>query len=357
MGRTRSQPEFASQELALLRTILDARSQDNLNPQLQDAVFVCIDCEAFEDDQQKITEIGIAALDTRDLLDVPSGEKAEDWLTKIRYAHYRPIEHMKLVNRRFVQGCEDRFGFGTTCWINLADAQKVLQRVFLDPTRLDEAASFDADVVDCRRNIIVIGHSMRGDKEYLSQVGFSIADVANVVRIMDTQTLAGGTKKHRIGLHRLMLNLGLQPVNLHNAGNDAGYTLQALILMAFQDSKIPGHVFNPSETRTNKLPSPVHTQKQAQHVFAGSISQSQIHARHTDTCTSMSDGQIVPSLKESASVSTPSDRASIPEKRKLPAILDTAEPSRTSKYARSPQSLERDATNDRTLQAHSKARG
>lgn len=46
--------------LAELATIFD-------DPIAADAVFICIDCEAWEHDQHEVTEIGVAVFDTRDL--------------------------------------------------------------------------------------------------------------------------------------------------------------------------------------------------------------------------------------------------------------------------------------------------
>lgn len=51
----------------------------------QNIVFVCVDIEAYEMDQTKITEIGISTLDTLDLTNVPPGEGGAEWMKKIRY--------------------------------------------------------------------------------------------------------------------------------------------------------------------------------------------------------------------------------------------------------------------------------
>lgn len=77
-----------------------------------DAVFVCIDCEASEWDQQKVTELGVAVLDTKDLAGTAPGQYGEEWIKEMNYAHFRPVEYAHVVNRRFVKGAEDRFAFG-----------------------------------------------------------------------------------------------------------------------------------------------------------------------------------------------------------------------------------------------------
>lgn len=78
-------------------------------------VFVCIDCEAFELEQNKVTEVGVAVLDTRLLREVEPGENGKNWIAKMTYAHFRPVEYAYNVNRRFVHGAEDQFAFGNTC--------------------------------------------------------------------------------------------------------------------------------------------------------------------------------------------------------------------------------------------------
>ncbi|KAK3708424.1 hypothetical protein LTR37_011520 [Vermiconidia calcicola] len=269
MGRGPPHLETARRELVLAQQILRLSSDGNLDTNLQDAVFVCIDCEAFEHDHSKITEIGVAILDTRDIKGIALADGATTWIEKMKYAHYRPIEYAQCLNRRFVKGCEDRFNFGTTSWIKLLDAGRVLHRIFLDPTNIHRAADFEMEALDQERNIIFAAHGLRNDRAFLNELGFSHLENSNVVRTMDTQILAGGTKKSPVGLQRLLLRLGLDPVNLHNAGNDAAYTLQALVIMALKDYERPGSIFPIPVARLDKLPPSKHTHIIAPHVYAG----------------------------------------------------------------------------------------
>lgn len=52
---------MAHQELSHIQQLLGLAESKNGKP-VQDVVFVCIDCEAFEFDQSKITEIGMSRL-------------------------------------------------------------------------------------------------------------------------------------------------------------------------------------------------------------------------------------------------------------------------------------------------------
>jgi hypothetical protein len=77
-----------------------------------EVVFVCIDVEAVERNQNLITEIGVATLDTKDIAHLAPGEKGENWMKMIRPRHFRINEQKHHVNHEFVVGCPDKFEFG-----------------------------------------------------------------------------------------------------------------------------------------------------------------------------------------------------------------------------------------------------
>lgn len=81
-------------------------------PQEGRVVFVCVDIEAYERNNNLITEIGIATLDTDDLAGVVPGEGGANWMKLIRARHFRINEHKHLNNTEFVSGCADRFEHG-----------------------------------------------------------------------------------------------------------------------------------------------------------------------------------------------------------------------------------------------------
>nr|POF14888.1 putative nucleolar protein c2c4.08 [Quercus suber] len=244
-----------------------------LPPTFRDAIFVCIDLEAFESAQDQITELGVSVLDTRDLAGAPSSS----WLARLHYAFYRPVEHAHLVNRRFVKGCPDDFNFGPSTWIALSDAKRLLTRIFLDPTALARAADFTQAIAapEPQRNVVFVAHGASNDVAYLRRLGFDFAaDAPHVVRTVDSQAAAGGSKKHSIGLQRLLLALDLPAENLHNAGNDAAYTLQALVAMARAEHEDPGAVARGLARWKGKLPPAVYTRKEAPQQWGGSSTQS-----------------------------------------------------------------------------------
>ncbi|KAM0714656.1 hypothetical protein Q7P37_009954 [Cladosporium fusiforme] len=205
-----------------------------------DVVFVCLDCEAFERDQKKVTEVGVAILDTRNLRDIDLFTSSVAIMEHIKAAHYRPVEYSKFVNKRFVHGCPDAFGFGTSTWVRLPDVAPILHRVFQDPPSLSDAARFQVQTPTTQRNVIVIGHGLGNDDKYLRTLGFSLGAVGNIVGRADTQKLTGS--KTQVGLKKLLAALEIDAMNLHNAGNDAVYTLQAFVKMLCLKSKSPGRL-------------------------------------------------------------------------------------------------------------------
>lgn len=274
--------QVANKELDFLHQVLGLTSQANLPANLKDAVFICIDCEAFEFDQKKVTELGVAVLDTEEIAGTEPGPNGENWIAKMKYAHYRPVEYARYVNRKFVKGCEDGFAFGDTVWIRLPDATRVLGRIFRSPQKLHEAANFaiepSAPGHDIR-NVIFVAHGLANDDKYLAQLGFDLRSAHNIVRQVDSQHVAGATKKNNIGLKRLLLKLGIQHQGLHNAANDAAYTLQAVILMAVKEHKQPGLIFGEQDLPAMVLPLPGTVRaegQQAKHVFGGTAKESKV---------------------------------------------------------------------------------
>lgn len=158
-----------------------------------------------------------------------STSPAEAWTSKISSVHYCIKEYAHLVNKRWVRGCPDSFLFGESHKISRHRASAILGRIFQDPKSLLTAHS-SGRPEEALRNIVLVGHDLSNDSSYLKTLNFSLQEVKNVVKKVDTQKLAG-TKKRTIGLKRLLQALDVEPQFLHNAGNDAAFTLKAMVLM------------------------------------------------------------------------------------------------------------------------------
>ena len=87
-----------------------------------------------------------------------------------------------------------------------------------------------------RRNLILVGHDVGGDVQYLRSIGYDINNLLNLQEIVDTTRMFRYLKRE-INLRNLgnvLGDLGISGWNLHNAGNDAVYTLQAMLGIALK---------------------------------------------------------------------------------------------------------------------------
>lgn len=85
---------------------------------------------------------------------------------------------------------------------------------------------------DVYRPIIIIGHDLSNELSCLKRVGFSPVDVAPVMAYLDTQKIAYALYGRIFRLGDLCRHLGFRSRRLHTSGNDAVYTLLALLRMA-----------------------------------------------------------------------------------------------------------------------------
>ena len=64
----------------------------------------------------------------------------------------------------------------------------------------------------------------------------------NISLKIDTQSIAATSKKQRPSLRNLLSALEIPAEHFHNAGNDAYYTLRALLCIAAKEFAAPGSV-------------------------------------------------------------------------------------------------------------------
>ncbi|KAI9645802.1 hypothetical protein NHQ30_005236 [Ciborinia camelliae] len=198
---------------------------------MEDAVvFVCIDVEAYELNNNIVTEIGIATLDVLDIANMEPGILGENWRKAIRARHFRIKEHMHLNNTKHVQGCADKFEFGKSEIIFRDDAPHVVGTCFKYPF---SSPSPSAELADKKRNIILVGHDVDADIRFLRQIGYEINNL-QLHEGCDT-TLMWRALKREVNprsLAAILAEIGIAGWSLHNAGNDAVYTLQAMLGIA-----------------------------------------------------------------------------------------------------------------------------
>ncbi|KAH8880737.1 hypothetical protein GQ53DRAFT_669307 [Thozetella sp. PMI_491] len=186
-------------------------------------VFIAIDIEAYEFDQNCITEVGVVTLDTEDIRDIAPGEGGKNWFPHIKARHLRIQENSWAVNRKFLKGCPNRFDFGPSEFVRKAHVPGILQEVI-------EARGADGQL----RTTALVFHDGSQDVAYLEKLNFNIEAYPNVLEIVDTRNMhqhmvrgASPTK-----LESVLSFLEIPCQNLHNAGNDAAYTMLAMIGLA-----------------------------------------------------------------------------------------------------------------------------
>ncbi|OWP06572.1 hypothetical protein B2J93_1213 [Marssonina coronariae] len=195
-------------------------------------VFVCVDVEAYERNSRLITEIGISTLDSLDLISLVPGEGGVEWMKKIRARHFRIRDHKHLKNGDFVAGCADRFDDSE--FISLKDAPQVVASCFKPPFSNPDEADFDQELP--KRNIVLVGHDVGADIAFLQSVGYDVTNLSNLLELVDTAVMWRYLKRelNPRNLASILAELGIIGWNLHNAGNDAAYTLQAMVAIAIK---------------------------------------------------------------------------------------------------------------------------
>ncbi|KAK3990635.1 good for full DBP5 activity protein 2 [Cladorrhinum sp. PSN332] len=191
-------------------------------------LFVCIDVEAYEFNQDLITEVGISVLDTTKLEGVAPGVNGQNWFSLIDARHIRIEENIWAVNSRYVRGCADQFSFGNTEVMRLGDIPTVVEEI------IDNAAFGPAGLNTEPRPVVLVFHDASADIKYLQTAGYNIYAANNVTDILDTKDLHKyALRTNDTGsLESVLRYLEIPSHHLHNAGNDAVYTLRAMLGLA-----------------------------------------------------------------------------------------------------------------------------
>lgn len=97
---------------------------------------------------------------------------------------------------------------------------------------LIDDATFPA--TDDRRKVVLVFHDKSGDLKYLKTVRYDPYCAANLEDIIDTREMDQFVTRsnNQAGLSLVLSRLGIEYSYLHNAGNDAVYTLYAMIGLA-----------------------------------------------------------------------------------------------------------------------------
>ncbi|EED19969.1 conserved hypothetical protein [Talaromyces stipitatus ATCC 10500] len=239
-------------------------------PFVDEPIFISIDVEWNERQRKQITEVGISTLDTLDIAHLAPRQGGKNWRQWIRSRHFRVKEYAHIVNCDFVTGCPDQFGFGKSEFVSLQDAGRVVESCFNPPYSAQIPVKFvNEESTDSkpkvtietaiegyklhRRNVVLVGHDFQSDIDYLRNLGCNIFPYNDAIPQPQTssQTLSSPTAQtlfldtldtammflalkrdvHSRSLENILNSLGIHGRNLHNAGNDARFTLEAMVHM------------------------------------------------------------------------------------------------------------------------------
>jgi len=206
-------------------------------------VFVSIDVEAFEHNHNIITEVGISTLDTTELpppqenaptrenvlkaiqdsfdLVSPPPRRSDAIIDLIKSRHFRVSEHVNMRNGQFVTDAADRFMFGDSEFVPLKQLPEKIGECFRHYDKYGE-----------KRRVVLVGHDVRTDVDFLMAVGYDVGNIAGL-EVIDTTCLwkAVMNDHQSKGLGPMLYDLGVDSRHLHNAG-ELFFPLTSLIFSA-----------------------------------------------------------------------------------------------------------------------------
>lgn len=88
-----------------------------------------------------------------------------------------------------------------------------------------------------KRQLVLVGHDTKQDIQYLKQIGYDPNNLSNLIEVMDTVQMYRALMRESDprSLGYVLADLGITGWYLHNAGNDAVYTLQAMLGIAVKE--------------------------------------------------------------------------------------------------------------------------
>lgn len=181
------------------------------------SILFCIDVEAWEVNTKVVTELGIAIYDPR--------KQANALIPDIKLIHIVIKENMKRKNGRFVPEHSRNYNGKTTYILPQAEAvrfvQSLIQYYFIDKAH--------------KRQCYLVGHDVRGDIEWMKKLGIQFP---TNIDSLDTQKLYAASHGMKgASLKNALRSADIPHAFLHNAGNDAYYTLALALKLCDPQSR------------------------------------------------------------------------------------------------------------------------
>jgi hypothetical protein len=211
----------------------------DFNP-TSDVVLVSIDLEVSRQERSKpgaplVREFGIATLDTRHLRRLASPFPASKIISTLQFSTSHASEDFNDCDFTDYKEC----AFAETVFVPQAD----LPTTITESLRIKDDTSPDSRTL---RNIVIIGQSVKTDLKIFQRLGVNVHEVAPVLAILDTDLVArnlfgvnSSTPMASFKLSAILTDLQCpyEISELHNAGNDATFTLHAMLMLVIKRSE------------------------------------------------------------------------------------------------------------------------
>lgn len=201
-------PSIAKNGLHILHEIFRLGYHSSRSPRLLDVVLIAIDFENINTiksgfSQKNNCQVGLAVLDTKEINQVSPNRL----ISTHNFATGSPS---------YLTKTSEKFIFGETITICPSDIANRIQ-----------------SLIPPARSIVFVGHGIVNDLQALQALSFQFPVLLSGV--LDTFQVANEVFQFWAGsLRDLLLSLGCSFNRLHCAGNDANFTLRALLLLAAQ---------------------------------------------------------------------------------------------------------------------------
>jgi hypothetical protein len=208
-----------------------------------DPVFVSIDLEVSRQEKGKpgaplVKEFGVATLDTRYLKSLISPFPITKSISTQQFSTSHASQDFLDCDFTDFKECV----FTETLFISQADLPATIAKCF--------CIKDDSSPNSCAlRNIVIVGHSPKGDLKILQRLGVNVYEIAPILAILDTHLMARNlfkansifqkdtTPSFNLGALLVELKCPYENSDLHNAGNDATFTLHAMLMLTIRSSK------------------------------------------------------------------------------------------------------------------------
>lgn len=185
----------------------------------QRAILFSIDIEAWEINNQTVTEIGIAIHD-------PRRNGVYTIVPQFTKLHIRVLENMHRSNGKYVPDHAFNFVGEPTLILSMRDSVILIQSLFDYFFKVPGTSSDSGSGVcsgDDHLETFLVGHGLSGDIKWLSSIGIEFPPKYATLDTLQILKITHGN--HQLSLAKALMKLDLPHAFLHNAGNDAYYTL------------------------------------------------------------------------------------------------------------------------------------